>query len=78
MNANASKAGTVFIVRRYAHPALMAKNVRMNANATTTVRATKSLLSVRALEAGKGSSAICHASRASMVSDARRNAQKDI
>jgi len=65
-------------VRRYAHPELMAKIVRTNANATTTVRATKSRLSVRALAAGKGSSAICHASRASMVSGAKRNAQKDI
>jgi len=78
VNANVSKAGTVYIARHYARPALMAKIVRMSANATTTVRATRRQLSVHVLAAGKGSNAICHANRESTVSGVERSVQKDI
>jgi hypothetical protein len=68
----------VYIARHYARPALMVKIVRTSANVTTTVHATRRPLSVHVLAAGRGSSAICHASPASTVSGAERSVQKDI
>lgn len=78
MNANASKAGTVYIVRRSAHAALTVRIVRTSAIVTTTVRAIRRRPSARALVAGKGLSVICRASRASMASGAERSVRKDI